>query len=88
MITSADGERVVLGVAGSPTEPGHDLRDPHLTVTPDNRLMLIGGNFDPAEEAGPSRVSIDGVVLFGRRKLGRSHRGDRAYDLAVAGDLA
>ena len=46
VITSADGEQW-SSASLVPPEPGHDLRDPHLTVTPDNRLMLLGGNFDP-----------------------------------------
>ena len=47
VITSADGDEW-FSASLVPPEPGHDLRDPHLTVTPDNRLMLIGGDFEPA----------------------------------------
>lgn len=48
VITSTDGVHWSSASVVLP-EPGHDLRDPHLTITPDNRLMLLGGNFDPAE---------------------------------------
>ena len=46
VITSADGEQW-SSASLVPPEPGHDLRDPHLSITPDNRLMLVGGDFDP-----------------------------------------
>ena len=40
VITSADGENWSSAVH-MPPEPGNDLRDPKLVVTPDGRLMLL-----------------------------------------------
>ncbi len=41
VISSADGESW-SSTAHFPLEPGRDLRDPKLVVTPDGRLMLLG----------------------------------------------
>lgn len=46
VITSKDGKEWSSASLISP-RPGHDLRDPHLTVSPDNQLMLLGGDFEP-----------------------------------------
>jgi len=48
---SADGKiRVLVSKDADVWEPtalvvleGYDLRDPHVSITPDNRLMLVGG---------------------------------------------
>ena len=45
VITSSDAEQW-FSAALIPPRPGYDLRDPHITVTPDGRLMLLGADWD------------------------------------------
>jgi hypothetical protein len=45
-------------------EPGHDLRDAKISITPDGRLMLNGGSADPLDH-GP-KGSFYSVVTFSK----------------------
>jgi len=60
LLASADGERweAVALIA----EPGRDLRDAKLSITPNGRLMLNGGSADPLDH-GP-KGSFYSVVSF------------------------
>ena len=51
ILASADG--AAWEAVGLVAVKGEDLRDPHLSVTPDGRLMLVGGAAVPARRDPP-----------------------------------
>lgn len=62
VITSADGENW-SSVVHLPPEPGNDLRDPKLVVTPDGRLMLLAAE---RKSLGTDQESYNPWVSFSR----------------------
>jgi hypothetical protein len=72
VIQSADGE--TWESAALLSEPGKDLRDPKLSLTPDRRLMLLGGlrTWPPKYEPGLHSwvsFSADGRTWSGRERV-------------------
>ena len=66
VITSDDGDRWTSSALLQ--QPGIDLRDPKLSITPDGRLMLImGGSFYNARRIYQSRAPRVAFSREGRR---------------------
>ena len=86
VITSADGEDWSSAVHMQP-EPGNDLRDPKLVVTPDGRLMLMAAE---RRSLGGNQEDYNPWVSFfrGRKGVDSTGAGGRAGFLALEGDLA
>lgn len=73
VLTSSDGEQWSSAALISP-EPDHDLRDPHITVTPDDRLMLIGADrvgkeFHPAVWFSSDGENWGDLIHVGERNI-------------------
>jgi hypothetical protein len=62
VLVSPDGER--WESAASLAEPGRDLRDAKISITPDGRLMLNGGSADPNNHTPTG--SFHSVVSFSK----------------------